>query len=173
MGRPQPVEAAERCGDADRAAGVAAEREVAGARRRGRGRPARRTAGNAPRRAQVGRRSVMGIHAGDAEEQFIADGLADDGGAGSENLRDRCRIGARRSMGGKPGRVAGSGPRARDVVHVLDGSGQARERPGAAARDRRSEIMGNEKRAAPVLVLHRVHPPVAEGVGGLHSFRSV
>jgi hypothetical protein len=93
----------------------------------------------------------MGIHTGDAEEQFVADGLADDRRAGSQNLRHCRRVGGRRSVGGKPSRVAGSGPRARNVVHVLDGGGQARKRAGAAARDRRCQIMGNEKRAAPAI----------------------
>jgi hypothetical protein len=92
----------------------------------------------------------MGIDAGDAEEQFVADGLADDGRTGGEDFCDRGRMGLRRGMGGEPGRIAGAGARARDVVHVLDASGQPGERPGPAAHDRRFEIVRNEECAAPV-----------------------
>ena len=81
------VEPAERGRHAHRAAGVAAQREIAGAGRGRRRRSARRAARDAARRARIERRAVMRVDAGDAVEELVADGLADDGGAGVEQLR--------------------------------------------------------------------------------------
>ncbi len=157
VGRPQAVDTAQRGGHADRAAGVAAERKVAGARAGGRGRSARRAAGNPSGCAQIGGRAVMHVDAGDAEEQLVADRLADDGRAGSQDFCNRRRVGFRRPMGREPGRIARAGRKAGDVVHVLDRGVEPGERAVAASRDRRCDVVRNEERAACRLV-HRSRP---------------
>ena len=86
VGGADTIEAAERGGDTHRAAGVRAEREVAGARRGGGGRAARRASRDAAGRPQVRRRAVVRVDASDAIEKFVADRLADDGRAGAEIL---------------------------------------------------------------------------------------
>src|SRR5215470_3702311 len=89
MRRTYAVEPTERRRYAHRAGGVAAKGEVAGAGRGRSGRSARRSTRHAARRPHIGRRAVMSVDAGDAEKQFLADGLARDGGTGGENFFDR------------------------------------------------------------------------------------
>src|SRR5512134_1089913 len=74
MGRPQAVKPAERGRHADRAAGIAAECEVAHLGRDRRGRAARRAAGDAIRRAGIHRLAVMGVPAEHAVEELVANG---------------------------------------------------------------------------------------------------
>ncbi len=98
----------------------------------------------------------MRVDAGDAEEQLVADRLADDGRAGAEDLGDRRRIGLRRCVSGEPGRIARAGPKAGDVVHVLDCRVESGERSVAAPGDRRRDVVRNEERAAGLV--HRSRP---------------
>ena len=127
------VEPAERGRHAHRAAGVGAEREIACARRGRRRRSARRAAGNAPRRAQVRRRAVMRVHAGDAVEELVGDRLADDACARCEQLFDGGGVLRRGLRLSKPVRVAGAGLLARDGIQVLHRGAEAR-RAGRSPR---------------------------------------
>ncbi len=95
--RTQPDDAAQRRRHARRAAGVGAQTGRHDARGDGRRGAARRTAGDA--RAVVGVLHRAGkrreIGAGDAEGQLVQVGLADDDGAGIEQLLQRRRIALR------------------------------------------------------------------------------
>src|SRR5215468_5410917 len=57
-----------------------------------------------------------------------------------------------RLVRGEPGRVAGTGAGPGDVIHVLDGCGEPRERAGGFARDGRYEVVRDEESAGPRLV---------------------
>src|SRR6266567_7449618 len=88
----------------------------------------------------------MGIGAGHAEEELVADGLADDGGAGIDNFAYRGGRGGGWRCRRKPVRAAAPGAMARDVVHVLDRAGEAGEWSASGAGDRRAQIMRHEGR---------------------------
>ena len=141
------IEPAERGRHPDRTAGIAADRDIAGAGSRRRCRAARRAAGQAAGRARIVRRAVMRVDAGDAVEEFVADGLAGDGGAGIEQLlHDACVL-RRGRLRCEPVRIAAAGALAFDVIHVLDRDGQPGERAGLRAANRRLQVVRNEGRA--------------------------
>ncbi len=147
VGRAQAVQPA-KCGrHPHRAAGVAAEREVAGASRGGRCRAARRAAGNPARRVRIDRRAVMGVDAGHAEEELVAHRLADDGGSGVQDPADGCGIRRGRRLRGQPVRIAAAAALAGDVVHILDRRGQPGQRAVRGACDRLRDVVRNESRA--------------------------
>ena len=118
--RADAVDAAEGGRHPNRAAGVAAKREIAGARRGRRGRAARGAARQSARGAWIDRSAVVCVGAGDTEEKFVAHGLADDGGACHQQLSDRCCVRKRRPMRGKPAIILlhrnAAGPKIGDLV---------------------------------------------------------
>ena len=146
--RAQAVDAVERGGDAHRAAGVAAEREIAsaGAAAPPPSRPTSRRAGG-PARA-VHRRAVMRVGAGDAVEEFVADRLAGDGGAGVEELSAPAGSGARRAC--MVASQSGLPPPARSPAMAYMSLTTA-ERPASGpvggALERRFEIVRDEEAA--------------------------
>ena len=89
----------------------------------------------------------MGVHAGDAVEELVADGLAGDGGAGGEKLLDHRAMGDGRHGLLEPVRIAGPGALALDGVHVLDDGGEAGERAVRCAWQRTFQIVRDEKAA--------------------------
>ena len=87
----------------------------------------------------------MGVDAGHAVEELVADGLAGDGRAGGEQLFHRGGVPARGLGLGEPIGIAGACALAGDVVHVLDRDAQSGERPRRRALERRLDIMRDEK----------------------------
>jgi len=71
----------------------------------------------------------MRVGAGDAEEKFVAHGLADDAGSSSQQLSDDRCVRERRPMRGKPIGVAATRAYPGDVIHVLHRRGQSGQRP--------------------------------------------
>src|SRR5262252_7697174 len=95
----------------------------------------------------------MDVDAGHAVKEFLADGLARDGGASNENFFNYGCVAWRRLVGCEPGRITGAGASPGDVVHVLDGDGQPRERAGGFARNGGDEVVRDEEGARPRLVV--------------------
>src|SRR6185437_7458356 len=93
------------------------------------------------RRSRIDGRAIMRVDAGDAEEELVANRLADDVGAGLEQAAHRGRGGYRWFLIREPSRIAGAGALAGDVEHVLDRRTQPGQRPGAAAAQDRSQIV--------------------------------
>src|SRR5262252_5166863 len=91
IGRPKPVEAAERGRHADRSCRVGAESEVAHGSGSRRSRTARRAAGHVLWRASVDRLAVVNIGAEYAVEELVTHGDAGARCAYVEQLRDRRR----------------------------------------------------------------------------------
>ena len=153
--RAYAVDAAEGGRHPNRAAGIAAQREIAGAGGRRSGGAARGAARQSARGARIDRSAVMRVGAGDAEEKFVAHGLADDGGSSEQQLPDRRRVRERRPMRGKPIGVAATGAQLGDVIHVLHRRGQSGKRPlrgpgagfGQIVRDERAAEMVSRRHA--------------------------
>ena len=165
MARAQAVKPVERGRDANRSAGVAAEREIAGIGAARCRRAAGRAAGQPAGRAQIGRGAVMGIGACDAEEEFVADRLAGNRRARRENLRDRGGMADRRLLRRKPVRVAAAGTAPGNVVHVLDHGGEPGKRAGCRPAHGRIEIVGDKERSAHAASMPQ-GPAKREGGGG-------
>ena len=109
--------------------------------------PVRGSAGQPSRRADIDRRSIVCVRAGEAVKKFVAYGFADDGRAGIENSSDRGCVPRRRLVCRKPLGISTTGARTGNVVHVLDRGGQARKRPTGRALDGCGEIVRNEERS--------------------------
>ena len=121
------------CGDADRAALIAADRHrhVAGGERRGA--PLRRAAGRMGGLARIAHRAVAAGMAAAGEGEVGAGGLADDGGAGVEQAGDDGGVDGRHVAFQGARAVHHRQPRHRD--HVLDADRLAGERAGVGALD--------------------------------------
>ena len=133
MRRPDAVKAAKARRHAHRAAGIGAEREIAGPGGHGRGRSARRAAGHAAGRRRVHRRAVMRVLAQDAERDFVGDGLADHRGAGIEQgLHHPCMT--RRALERQRGQSGLPPPVGTPATSIrsLTAKAEAGERPAAA-----------------------------------------
>jgi hypothetical protein len=86
----------------------------------------------------------MRIGTGDRIEELVADGLADDRRARVEQLLHRAGVGLCGLTRRKPLRVACAGAIAGDVVHVLHGGREARQRTVRASFDRVSQVVRDE-----------------------------
>ena len=140
----QAIEPAERGGHADRAASVAAEREVAEFRGDGRRRSARRAAGDVALRFDIDRRAVVNVGAEHAVEEFVADIDTGERCAGIEQPLDGAG-GGRRALGfGVPGGIAVGDFPAGDGEQILDHEGAAGEGPGVAAEQRLLQRVGHQ-----------------------------
>ena len=118
---PHAPQAAVAGRDADGAAGVGAEGEVGEAARDGGGGAAGGAAGDAIGRSRVERRAVEEVFADQAEGELIANGFADAGGAGREQLLDADGRRAGRRVSGEPIGIAAAGGVVGDVDEVFDG----------------------------------------------------
>ena|SRR5690242_5387428 len=112
----------------------------------------------------------MSIDAAHAIEELVANGFAGDGSAGGENFFDGRSMAAGRLLRREPIRTAAAGAAPRDVVHILDDSGQSGERAGSRANNRRIEIMRDKERsfhAACFLYQSRIRTPSQAATPGL------
>ena len=144
VGRAHPVDPAEGGGHADRAAGVGSQREIANTGRDRRGRAARRASRDATAGAHVDRRPVMRVLARQAVEELVTHRLADDGGAGVKQRRDRLRVLRGGPLLREPLRAAAARARPGDVEGVLDRGREPRERPGRGAGNGGDDVVRDE-----------------------------
>ncbi len=147
MGRAQAEHPAIARRHPHRAAAIGADGEIhqpAGNRHR---RARRRAAGQAVRRARIGRRAVMRVLAGERIAELVANGASDEVGAGVEQSRRRGRGLARRLVRSEPGRMAEAGAAAGDIEHVLGREAQPVERAlrGTPPRDVVVRAEGTER----------------------------
>ena len=147
--RPDPIEAAECGGNADRAASVAAQCEVTGAHRRGCRRAARGAAGEPARGTRIHRGAVVGVRARDAIEKLVTHRLPDDRGAGIQELVHGDRMLRGGPVRREPLRTSQARALAGDIVHVLDGDGEPGQRARAAPGDRGTKIVRDERATLP------------------------
>ena len=103
--------------------------------------------GNAARRVDVDRRAVVRVLARQAPRHFLGVGLADEVRAGVEQQLHRGRRARRRPVRAQPVGTAEAGPLAGDVVDVLHGEGEARERPARRALHFDVGVRGRTRRA--------------------------
>jgi hypothetical protein len=128
----EPAEA-RRC--ANRATRVGTERDVGQPARHGRGRAGGGAAGHPARRGRVDRFGKMGVLAHQREGQFVGLRAPHESGAGIEELLQGRRGAFCYRRFGELVRIAAAGLLARNVVDVLDGQRQARERPVIGVRN--------------------------------------
>lgn len=133
--RPDAVEPAEARRHAHGAAGIGAQGEVAGARSHRGGRAAGRAAGHPVRRRRIERRAVVGVLAEDSQRDLVGHRLADGRGARIEQRLHHAGMAGRRRVDPRPVRVAARRGAVRDVDQILDGEGEAGERPRRGSGD--------------------------------------
>src|SRR5690606_18336555 len=105
---PNAIDAIHRGRNADRAPGIAAQREVGSPACNGRGRSAGGSAWNAIRRTRIDRGAVVRVYTQNTVEKFVANGLSRDGCARVQDARYHIGVGCRGGVVRKPGWIAGS-----------------------------------------------------------------
>ena len=149
MGRLQPVDAAERGRDADRAALVAAQRHRHFAQGDDGGTAGRRAARRITDAVRVVHRAAGAGVAAAGEAEIFAHRLADDRAAGIENARRDGRVDIRHIAFHRRGAVHHRHPGEADIV--LERDPLALELAGSSALDLGLDVPG----AVPVLLGHR------------------
>ena len=161
--RSQAPDAAVARRDADRAAGVGAEREIDQAAGDGGGGAAGGAAGHTIGGGRVERRAVEMVFTEQAEGDFVGDRFAFAPRTGGQQLLDANGVNGGGRMRGKPGWIAAAGAMAGDVDQIFDGERETIERAAAGWRqrevfDERAGLFGSDR-------LHRIHFESAGVVG--------
>ncbi len=132
---PEADQAAETGRRADGTVGIGSDRDVGEPACDGCRGPGRGAAGDAVRRLRVHRAGEMGVDTDHRVGEFLGLGLADEPGAGIEQLA-HCACGSGRRCGlAFPGRIAAAGRITGHVEDVLYGEGRARKWPVFRVRD--------------------------------------
>lgn len=86
----------------------------------------------------------MLVDAGQAEEELVADRLADNGCSGNQKTLDRGGMGGGRATIREPFGIPAAGPLGADIEHILHGNRETGQRPVLTSDDRLRKCMRNE-----------------------------